>query len=386
MEPRIMKRPFYLSCTAMAYSFQVRPRIFSTKIRDPWSRPWGIEILEIPSLCDAAALFAAVQEGHRKALAGQPCMIYPVGDEISLTELGARYGIEAEVNAFSEKQAVAADAKVWVPGSLMSYRDVESMLECIFLVNGLPGGAGHHDGHMKGRDLEAVLANPMLQIGDDEEKAFAALSTKSVATTARPAPGSKNLELPASEIAGVKLPGVGESDSPRAGTQEAYYLLAKNYPKQFFNVSCDLNPSTKLGKAVGALAEGQSFEMSIEEQVAALMADGLAMSGNEAQLNVFATFAAFFEGIAREGLELWRYQRNLNGVNEGLNVCMHLSHVGACTGRDHFSGWSLDWITLAMGYLPYLHRFYAPADARSAFFSGQRLSRELRWSHHWYSA
>ena len=66
---------------------------------------------------------------------------------------------------------------------------------------------------------------------------------------------------------------------------------------------------------------------------------------------------------------MWRYQRNLTGFNEGLNVIMHLSHVGACTGRDHFSGWSLDWINLALGYLPFLHRFYAPADARSAFIA-----------------
>ena len=43
-------------------------------------------------------------------------------------------------------------------------------------------------------------------------------------------------------------------------------------------------------------------------------------------------------------------------LNEGLNVVMHLSHVGACTGRDHFSGWSLDWVNLALGYLPFLHR------------------------------
>src|SRR5258708_6274369 len=71
--------------------------------------------------------------------------------------------------------------------------------------------------------------------------------------------------------------------------------------------------------------------------------------------------------MAGEGFEMWRYQRNLTGFNEGLNVIMHLSHVGACTGRDHFSGWSLDWINLALGYLPFLRRFYAPADARSAF-------------------
>ena len=48
---------------------------------------------------------------------------------------------------------------------------------------------------------------------------------------------------------------------------------------------------------------------------------------------------------------------------------MHFSHVGACTGRDHFSGWSLDWVNLALGYLPFLHRFYAPADARAAFIA-----------------
>ncbi len=83
------------------------------------------------------------------------------------------------------------------------------------------------------------------------------------------------------------------------------------------------------------------------------------------------------EGIAREGFEMWRYQRNLNGLNEGLNVVMHFSHVGACTGRDHFSGWSLDWINLALGYLPFLRRFYAPADARAAFLAVRDAAAEF---------
>ena len=104
------------------------------------------------------------------------------------------------------------------------------------------------------------------------------------------------------------------------------------------------------------------------------MVNGLAVSSRKPQLNVVSTFAAFYEGIAREALEMWRYQRNLTGVNEGLNGTMHLSHVGSCTGRDHFSGWSLDWITLALGYLPYLDRFYAPADARSAFLAVKDLA------------
>jgi transketolase C-terminal domain/subunit len=141
-----------------------------------------------------------------------------------------------------------------------------------------------------------------------------------------------------------------------------------------FVVSCDLDPSTKLGKARGFLKPDHQFEMSIEEQASALMADGLAMSTDRPQLNVFSTFAAFFEGIAREGLEMWRYHRNLTGANEGLNVTMHMSHVGACTGRDHFSGWSLDWINLAIGYLPYLRGVYAPADARAAFVAVRDLA------------
>jgi deoxyxylulose-5-phosphate synthase len=109
--------------------------------------------------------------------------------------------------------------------------------------------------------------------------------------------------------------------------------------------------------------------MSIEEQAATLLTDGLSFSSRAPQLNVFSTFAAFLEGIAREGFEMWRYQRNLTGYNEGLNVLMHFAHVGACTGRDHFSGWSLDWINMALGYMPFLRRFYAPADARGAFLA-----------------
>ena len=157
--------------------------------------------------------------------------------------------------------------------------------------------------------------------------------------------------------------------SARAGSEAAYAAVAKKHPSRCFFVSCDLNPSTKLGKAAALVPASHAIELSIQEQVATLVTDGLSYVADQPQINVFATFAAFIEGIAREGFEFWRYQRNLNGVNEGLNVIMHLSHVGACTGRDHFSGWSLDWVNLSLGYLPFLHRFYAPADARAAFIA-----------------
>jgi transketolase len=335
----------------------------------------GIEVLEIPTLHDRQALFAAYHRAGELAQAGRPALIYPTGfsgHDATVAAFGERYGIVAQTEAFAAKHKVQLDTRIWIPGSLMSFRDPHAMLECLFLVNQLPGGEGHHDGGMKGRDANQVLANPMLALTPDETAALDRLRSappRVVVTTARPAKGAVNLPLSAADAQAVVLPGTDKPITARAGSEAAYAAIAKKYPDRCFFVSCDLNPSTKLGKAASLVPAGQSFEMSIQEQAAALIADGLSFTGAGPQLNVFATFAAFMEGIAREGFEMWRYQRNLNGLNEGLNVVMHLAHVGACTGRDHFSGWSLDWINLALGYLPYLRRFYAPADARAAFLA-----------------
>ncbi len=332
----------------------------------------GIEVLEIASLHDRHELFKAYKTAFELADKGQPSLIYPTGAAAKLSAFGSAHGISDETKLFAEKHNVDLNTEVWVPGSLMSFRDPHAMLECLFYVNNLAGGEGHHDGGMKGRDGDATLANPMLQLSADEEAALESLKAKPqriVVTNARPAKGTENLPLTELDVEGIQLSPVGKPVSPRAGSEIAYAAIAKKYPNNCFFVSCDLNPSTKLGKAAAIVPANQTFEMSIQELASSLLADGLSLTGMGPQLNVFATFAAFFEGIAREGFELWRYQRNLNGRNEGLNVVMHLSHVGACTGRDHFSGWSLDWINLALGYLPFLRRFYAPADARVAFLA-----------------
>ena len=338
----------------------------------PIAASLGIEILEIPSLHDRPRLFKAYARAYDLARSGKPALIYPVGfSDQTIAEFASRYGIEGEAGKFAAKHSVPLDRKVQVPGSLMSYRDPHAMLECLFYVNELPGGEAHHDGGMKGRDHAAVLANPMLQLSAEEQSAVADLHKQPkriVDQAARPKPGSPNLVLDDADVAGVALPGTDKWVSARAGSEAAYVAVAKKHASKCFFISCDLNPSTKLGKAAAMTPPGHSIELSIQEQVATLVTDGLSFASDR-QLNVFATFSAFVEGIAREGFEFWRYQRNLNGVNEGLNVLMHLSHVGACTGRDHFSGWSLDWINLSLGYLPFLHRFYAPADARSAFIA-----------------
>ena len=341
----------------------------------------GIQVLETPSLYDVRTLWQTFRESYSLARNGIPSMIFPTGkNDVPLLAVGERLGISSELSAFAAQNGVALDTPIWLPGCLMSYRDVPSMLECLFYVNGLPGGKAHHDGHMKGRDLDALLANPMLQLSPEQHAAlerWRALPSVSVATNARPAPGSENLQLPAETVAkaeaALPLPS-GKWATPRVGVAVAYEQLAKCHPEAMFVIDCDLAPSTKVDLALKVLDPDHQFQLSIEEQVAAMMANGLATSTSDPKLVVFATFAAFFEGIAREGFEMWRYQRNLNGANEGLNVAFHLSHVGACTGRDHFSGWSLDWINLAMGYMPYLDRFYAPADARAAYVAIRDLA------------
>jgi len=343
----------------------------------------GVEIIEIPTLHDVQALYGAYSDAYSRAQQGKATLIYPVGFRsgagvtFDLNHFAASHGIVDAVNDFAAQHGVSMSQQVWIPGALMSFRDVKSMIECLFLVNGLPGGEGHHDGSLKGRDEAEVLANPMLQMTAAHQKAMKALRGKKqrrVVTTARPAPGSPNLVLTKNALSEIKLPGAGETVSARSGSEAGYAAVAKAFSESVFVVSCDLDPSTKLSKARGFIAPDHQFEMSIEEQAATLLADGLAMSTNGQQLNVVSTFAAFYEGIAREGFDMWRYQRNLTGVNEGLNVTFHVSHVGSCTGRDHFSGWGLDWINIGLTYLPYLHRFYAPADARSAFVAVRDLA------------
>ena len=143
----------------------------------------------------------------------------------------------------------------------------------------------------------------------------------------------------------------------------------RSIPTQCFFVSCDLNPSTKLGKAAALVPRRHRFEMSIQEQAAALMTDGLSFSAERPQLNVFATFAAFMEGIAREGFEMWRYQRNLNGVKRRAQ-----RRDALVSRRRLHRPRSFLRVEPRLGqprprYLPFLHRFYAPADARAAFIA-----------------
>src|SRR3954469_13327579 len=174
---------------------------------------FGVRILEIRSLHDRRGLFAAYREAFANARNGEPTLIYPTGFgystqdvSVSVEDFGRMYGVADETKQFAAKHDVSLDRAIWIPGSLMSFRDAVAMLQCLFYVNDLPGGEAHHDGGMKGRDAGAVLANPMLAFTPDETSRLAALRAQPprvVVTTARPAKGTPNLVLDAADLAEV---------------------------------------------------------------------------------------------------------------------------------------------------------------------------------------
>src|SRR5215475_13576134 len=158
----------------------------------------GIEILEIQTLHDHALLSQAYGEAFRRAQAGHPTLIYPVGfgtdkSPETVADFGRMYGINAEVEDFARKHNVPLDTNIHIPGSLMSFRDPLGMIECVFYVNNLPGGEEQHA-------LEQLRGRPK----------------RTVVTVARPAKGSPNLVLTHEDVKPVQLPGTDKWISPRA--------------------------------------------------------------------------------------------------------------------------------------------------------------------------
>ena len=222
------------------------PKSILDKDPRPIIEALGIELLEIPTLHDFGALYQAYRAAYELARSSRPSMIYPVGfhstadQPVDLHRFGRRYGIGAELETFAAANGVALDTEIWIPGSLMSFGDVQSMIECVFLVNQLPGGKGHHDGHMKDREVDAVLANPMLQPSEAQKQALAVLCQqpkRSVLTRARPAP-ARRPPRGAGRRAGRANPRRGPALRPRRGppppcgrpTKGGGYLLSTYLP------------------------------------------------------------------------------------------------------------------------------------------------------------
>ena len=98
----------------------------------------------------------------------------------------------------------------------------------------------------------------------------------------------------------AKLPAAGDQASARSGSEAGYAAVAAAHPERTFIVSCDLDVSTKLGKAKAQQAADHSGQTSIEEQAAGLIADGLALSARPPQRNAVSAVAPSLEPIGRE--------------------------------------------------------------------------------------
>ena len=237
-----------------------------------------------------------------------------------------------------QQNDVPMNTNIWIPGSLMSYRDILPMLECLFLVNDLQGGKGHHDGHMKGRSEQEVLGNPMLQLNgryEHELRELNNMSRKHITTKARPAPGSENLILPRKILSQIELPAAGKTVSPRAGSEVAYAAIAESFPDHMFIVSCDLDPSTKLAKAKSFLKEDSVVtpgKVRITLEIS-LSLPGFRWISDENMLCMLGgTSTPFLNGVAltvisSSVLESYSIDNSTNAVSpaETVTDCMNMS-------------------------------------------------------------
>ena len=113
----------------------------TAKIMDRDPRPvvssLGIRVLEIPSLHDRTALFARLpRSASRSPRTGQPSLIYPTGfrsagdcaDHRADVRRDVRHRTD-EVARFAATHTVCRSTPtIWIPGSLMSFRDAHAML------------------------------------------------------------------------------------------------------------------------------------------------------------------------------------------------------------------------------------------------------------------
>ena len=162
----------------------------------------------------------------------------------------------------------------------MSFRDVVAMLQCLFYVNDLPGGEAHHDGGMKGRDAQRRAREPDAAAdrrGDARGSTRCARSRRaSSSRTARPAKGTPNLTLDAADLPARRAAGARTKPCRRAPDPKPPMPRSRRSTRS----RCSSSRATSIRRRSSArpsrsLPPTNHFEMSIEEQAATLIVDGL---------------------------------------------------------------------------------------------------------------
>ncbi len=345
------------------------------------ARAAGMTVLPVRSLHDFKALYAALHKAAKLCHKGRgPVFIHPTGYEKKAKEI------------FKEpsKWGCSAKEKVWVPGSIMG-RGIRHWEEGIIATvhaqrKGKPPAkpVNYHDGNLKGEDAPALLK--ALALSPAEQDALdGALARPAREETFRARPKwdsptgyefSMPPPFPVSKSARLQN-GKHGADwlSPRKGVNAALKELSQKNADSLMCFDMDLGGSTQIAAMAAPL--GKRFvQAGIRERGGVLAAAGAACALLRARGGVkiptvcTGTFAAFLQGVGREGLEFIDYQQDIwgydaGGLTTGLPVKVISSHNGLNPGKDGITAHGLHGIDLAYE-LPRLRRAFLPADANHA--------------------
>ncbi len=352
------------------------------------ARAAGVKVIETPSCHDFAGFYKALRDAVVLCRRGEgPVFIHPVGETRAARD----------VLTDPAKWGFAADEKIWVPGSIMG-RGIKAWEDGIIAtINAERKGkplakpVNHHDGNLKKENVEEIRKAFRLTAAEEQ-----ALKVPSVKVTFRARPSSsaptgyefdwpETLPVSASETL-VKGDHGADWVSPRKGVNLALKALAAKNGASMAAVDMDLGGSTQLGVLQGALGN-RFIQAGIRERAAFLAAAGYIYEGltqfggkpgkDKLPTVAASTFAAFIQGVGREGLEFADYQQDIYGHDEdgltvGVPVKVISSHNGLNPGKDGITAHALHGIDLAFE-LPRLKRAFLPADANHAV----HLMREM---------
>ncbi|MEW6777905.1 MAG: transketolase C-terminal domain-containing protein, partial [Bdellovibrionota bacterium] len=300
-----------------------------------------------------------------------------------------------------------AGEDVWVPGSIMGKGIAHWEEGIIATIHGQRKGkplakpVNYHDGNLKGEDTEKILsalaltpveqsAIDRLRSGSTREETFKARPKWDSATSydfsfPKPFPVSKSARLANGKHGADWL-------SPRKGVNVALKELSEKNKDYLMAVDMDLGGSTQLAAMAGPIG-ARFVQAGIRERGGVLAAAGAAYgmlrnraaSGNGKIPSVCTgTFAAFLQGVGREGLEFIDYQQDLwgydaGGLTTGLPVKVISSHNGLNPGKDGITAHGLHGIDLVYE-LPRLRRAFVPADANHAIHIIKEMFRLADYS------
>lgn len=348
------------------------------------ARAAGLTVIDTPSMHDFAGLYKAMHEAAKLCAEGKgPVFLNPVGEKKKASEV------------FADPSAWDIDAgeEVWVPGSLMGSgirKWEEGIIATIHAESKgrpLEKPINYHDGNLKGEDADAILA--ALDLSDEEKSALdeSRGSTIEFKFHARPkwdTPTGYEFSWPktfdVSESARLSDGKHGKDwVSPRKGVNAGLQELGAKNADQLMAFDMDLGGSTQLGALASHLGE-RFVQAGIRERAGILAAAGAtyemlrarAANGNSGKIPTActATFAAFLQGVGREGLEFADYQQDIfgydaGGLTTGVPLKVISSHNGLNPGKDGITAHALHGIDLAHE-LPRLKRCFVPADANHA--------------------